>query len=246
MRLALAALGLALAGCFDFSALGPPPADLAAPGVGAAPGGGGDDAGACTGLEDCPAGRNCIAGVCRAAAADCAAHKAAWPSAGDGVYWLAPPSAPPRLAYCDMARGAALCTDTMGTHRGVTREGSSTAFTMTSVLSADGRACELWAVRAEDGFPLGVFEDVAGNRLDQCKTLGFVDDLAIGRCPYGTDAGYSDCGFGVSPLYAYGHACSNCMLNSGTFTHYVKMGPFTTGSVLSSADGSTRARCKTR
>jgi hypothetical protein len=82
--------------------------------------------------------------------------------------------------------------------------------------------------------------------LTQCAALGFVADIAVSQCPYGTASPYSNCGFAVSPLYAYGHECVNCTLNNGVFTQYTKMGPFTTGAVLSSVDGTTRARCKTR
>jgi hypothetical protein len=48
------------------------------------------------------------------------------------------------------------------------------------------------------------------------------------------------------PLYPYGHKCVRCDLHSGTFTQYVKMGPFTEGYILTSVDGTARARCKTR
>jgi hypothetical protein len=146
-----------------------------------------------------------------------------------------------------MALGVELCGDTMGSHAGKTREGSSLDFTLVSQLSPDGSICELWALRAGDGYPLGPFaKDVPGITLNQCQALGFLDDSALGQCPYGTDPGSSNCGFAVTPLYAYGHKCTGCMLNSGTFTHYVKMGPFTSGATLTTVDGVTRARCKTR
>jgi len=246
-RLVILASFLGSAGCFDFSALGPPAADLSvATGEMSPPDL--DDGGvlSCAGFDGCPAGQNCIDGQCRGAVASCAAHKQAWPKAGDGVYWIVS-GGQNHLAYCDMALGTELCTDVMGAHSGKTREGSNLAFSLVSLLSADGRSCELWALRANDGFPLGQFaKDVPGITLGQCQALGFLDDLALGGCQYGTDTGYSNCGFAVSPLYAYGHKCTGCQLNSGTFTHYVKMGPFTTALVLTSNDGTTRARCKTR
>jgi len=251
----LVVLVCALAGCYDFDALGPPGADMSIAvddGTGGSggidDGGGVDDGGAlaCVTIDQCPRGQNCIGGFCQGAVASCAAQKTASPGARDGLYWLAESSGV-HLAYCDMALGRELCTDTQATHTGKTREGSNLAFSMVSQLSADGSICELWALRASDGYPLGRFaKDVAGITLNQCQALGFVDDSALGQCSYGTDPGYTNCGYAVTPLYAYGHKCTGCMLNPGTFTHYVKMGPFTSGATLTTVDGVTRARCKTR
>jgi hypothetical protein len=257
MRPSLFALACAacVAGCYDFSELGPGTADRGVPSDAGPPSGGGDDgdvvadlAIACVGLDDCPTGYNCIDKVCRPAVVGCAAHKTAWPSAGDGVYWIAPAGSPPRLAYCDMSLRTELCTTAQATHTGKTREGSNTAFSMTSALSADGRICDVWAVRGSDGFPLGVWAKGYNSlMLSQCQALGFVDDVAISQCPYGSDAGYSNCGYAVSPLYAYGHQClGTCQIGGGTFTQYTKMGPFTTGAVLSTVDGAIRARCRAR
>jgi hypothetical protein len=249
-------LVLAASGCYDFSELGPPGDDLSvADDAMPAPSDDGghrpddddlDAAVRCGGLDDCPTGYNCVDKLCRAAVAGCAAHKSAWPTAGDGVYWISPDGTS-RLAYCDMAQRTELCTTRQETHSGKTREGSKTAFTMTSVLAADGRSCDLWAVRASDGFPLGVWaKEYNAAMIKQCPALGFVDDIALSSCPYGSGGGSSNCGFPVVPLYAYGHECMNCMLNQGTFTQYTKMGPFTNGAALSSVDGTVRARCKTR
>lgn len=244
-------LVLLAGGCFDFASLGRTPRDLSAnpplPVGDMADDDGGDPSPqACGRLEDCPAGYNCVAKLCRSASVSCAAHKSAWPGAADGVYWIAP-SEVPELAYCDMHLGAELCTTRQHSHNGKTREGSGLAFSLTSVLSADGRTCDLWAVHASDGFPLGVWEKEDNEaKLTQCQVLGFLADVAIGECPYGSSSGYSNCGFPVVPLYAYGHQCENCKLNPGTFKRYTKMGPFTGGSVLSSVDGTVRARCKTR
>jgi hypothetical protein len=253
MRLLLV-LSCALAGCYDFDALGPPGADLSVAVDDGTGGSGSDDDGgvadggalACSSFDQCPRGENCVDGHCQGAVTSCAATKSAWPKSRDGLYWLAATDGA-HLAYCDMALGRELCTDTMAMHSGKTREGSSLDYTMVSQLSADGGICELWAARASDGYPLGRFDkDVAGITLNQCQALGFVDDSALGQCAYGTDSGYSNCGFAVTPLYVYGHKCTGCMLNSGTFTHYVKMGPFTSGATLTTVDGVTRARCKTR
>jgi hypothetical protein len=246
---------LALAGCFDFSALGPPTelgmiSDLDGGGIGG--GGESDDAGAdlaptCKSIDDCPRGSNCVNTSCQPAVASCAAHKAAFPQAGDGVYWIAGSDGTPHLTYCDMRLGAALCSDERGDHTGKTREGSKLTFNLTSVLTSDGKSCELWALRAADGFPLGVFaKDVPGITLGQCETLGFPKDGVLGECKYGSASGYSNCGYQVTPLYAYGHRCVMCTLNTGTFTVYTKMGPFTNGAALTSFDGSTRASCLVR
>jgi hypothetical protein len=245
MRLVLIS-SLCLAGCFDFGALGPaPPGDLSLRDLLPLPTG--DGGTACTTSAQCASAQNCVDSQCRDAQPSCAAQKAAFPRGADGVYWIAPSSGP-QLAYCDMTLGAELCTQSTAMHSGRTREGSSLGFTMMSVLTDGGNACDLWAVRASDGFPLGLFsKDLPGITVGQCQALGFAGDLALGTCHYGTDsaAGYTNCGFAVSPLYAYGHHCVSCMLNTGDFTHYVKMGPFTDGEVLTSVDGATRARCKT-
>jgi hypothetical protein len=236
-------LALCLAsGCFDFSILGSGSHDLSM-----TPGPPIDDGGtSCATSAQCASAQNCVLGQCRDALPSCAAQKATWPQGGDGVYWIVPSSGP-QLAYCDLALGTELCTQSAASHTGRTREGSNLTFTMTSVLTDGGNACDVWAVRASDGFPLGQFaKDLPGITMGQCQALGFVDDLALGVCQYGTDTGFSNCGFNVTPLYAYGHKCTNCTLNTGNFTHYVKMGPFTDGFVLSSVDGATRARCKTR
>src|SRR5207302_8410517 len=141
----------------------------------------------------------------------------AWPAAGDGVYWIDHTDGTTRLAYCDMTLRTELCTTKQEAHSGQTREGSKTNYNMTSVLAADGRSCDVWAVRAGDGFPLGVWaKEYNAAMVKQCPALGFVDDIAITSCPYGSGSGYSNCGFPVVPLYAYGHECQNCMLNQGT------------------------------
>jgi hypothetical protein len=233
-------------GCFDFAALGNARSDLGAADLSSPAAGDLNTVVRCTAFGDCPTGENCVQQLCRPAVASCAAHKAAFTAATDGIYWIAPGGSP-LLAYCDMSVRTELCTTQQGSHTGQTREGSATPFSMTSQLAADGTTCDLWAVRASDGFPLGVWAKPDNSlSLTQCAALGLVDDVAISQCPYGTSAPYSNCGFNVSPLYAYGHECINCALHQGTFTQYTKMGPFTTGAVLSSVDGTTRARCKTR
>ena len=130
MRLLLLLCG-ALAGCYDFDALGPPAAPdfsgvfIDDGGFGQPDDGGVGDGGpvACMTTDQCPRGQNCIDGSCRGAVTSCAAHKAAWPHAGDGLYWVAPGGVV-HLAYCDMAIGAELCSDTAASHTGHTREGS--------------------------------------------------------------------------------------------------------------------------
>jgi hypothetical protein len=247
---------LLTAGCFDFSLLGP--GDLGVPSEGGVGGGGSDpdDGGdpglpdltpTCRTYADCANGTNCIGSVCLPAVESCAAHKAAWPQSGDGVYWIGAAGAT-HLTYCDMQLGAALCSDTRTSHSGKTRDGAKLAFTMNSVLSADGKSCDLWTLRATDGFPLGVVDKTENPSivLGQCETLGFLGDVSVSQCNYGTASGYSNCGYAVSPLYAYGHRCVMCMLGTGTWSSYTKMGPFTNGATLTSFDDSKRATCRTR
>jgi hypothetical protein len=233
-------------GCYDFRALGSGNADLSAQQeIPPDPDGGTT----CTTSTQCASAQNCVVGQCQTALASCAAQKAAFPQSTDGVYWIVPSSGP-QLAYCDMKLGTELCTQSTATHTGRTREGSNLAYSMISVLTDNATACDVWAVRASDGFPLGPLDKDPANNilLTQCQTLGFIDDLALGNCRYGTDSanGYTNCGYTVSPLYAWGHICMACDLGNGTFNHYVKMGPFTDGKALTSVDGATRARCKTR
>jgi len=243
-------------GCYDFSLLGPP-SELGVPGVvdGGVGGGGGTDDGfvtidatpTCAGYADCAKGSNCIDSVCQPAVASCAAHKAAWPKSTDGVYYIAAADGP-HLTYCDMQLGVALCTDAKAAHTGKTRDGAKLAFNLSSVLSADGKSCDLWALRGTDGFPFGVVDknEVPSIVLGQCETLGFLGDLAISECPYGSATGYTNCGYAVTPLYAYGHRCVMCSLGTGTFASYTKMGPFTNGAALTSFTEAKRATCRTR
>jgi hypothetical protein len=234
-----------LAGCFDFSALGgskdmamqnepPPDPDGGVP---------------CSTTMQCVSTQNCIAGQCRVALASCAAQKAAAPQSTDGMYWIDTQSGP-QLVYCDMKLGTELCTPgTPQQHTGRTREGSNLSFTMMSQFADSADSCDIWALQGTDGFPLGPFgKDLPGITLTQCQTLGFVDDVSLSECRYGTDTagGYSNCGFTVTTYLAWGHHCSSCAMGNGDWTHYVKMGPFTDGKSLTNVSGTIRARCKTR
>jgi hypothetical protein len=201
------------------------------------------DAFRCTDTDACSMGYNCEKGTCVAATVSCTAHKSAYPTATDGVYWINPTGTPMR-AYCDMKLLTELCTEVEGEHRGKTREGSGVAYTMRSILHARDGVCSVWAVRASaDGMPVGMLSPEAGQTMSTCQALGFARDVALGACDFGDIAGYSNCGFAVSPLYQWGNRCSGCVLNDGVYPTYVKQGPMHSSSVISSVDGSFQSRC---
>jgi hypothetical protein len=247
LRAALVAVVACMAGCYDFGMLGAaPPADMTAaavvmdlsPPIPPTP-----DAG-CTTLDDCAEGQNCVGSACEPALADCAALKQAVPGASDGVYWIAPGGKRQR-AYCDMQIGMALCTDEVAAHGGKARDGSGLALAFTSVLSRDAASCDLWALRASDGYPMIELFHNGMTTMNTCQALGFLDDVQLGQCAYGTGFN-STCGFTVSSTLGYGNHCSGCMMNDHDYPHWVLQGPMITSNVLTDASGTTRTRCRTR
>jgi hypothetical protein len=202
------------------------------------------DAFRCANLDGCATGYNCDKGVCVPATVSCAAHKSAYPSSGDGVYWINPTGTPMR-AYCDMQLQSELCTEIEADHRGKTRDGSNLPYTMRSILHARDAKCSIWAVRGStDGYPIRAIEMVEGQKLGTCQALGFPSDVMLGECAFGDSAGYSNCGFALSPpLYQWGNHCSGCMIGDGLSPTYVKQGPMHSSTVLSTADGSVQSHC---
>jgi hypothetical protein len=200
----------------------------------------------CADITSCATGFNCDHGACVAATVSCAAHKSAYPSSPDGVYWINPTGTPMR-AYCDMQLESELCTEIEGEHRGRTRDGSNLAYTTRSILHASDGKCSLWAVRGSaDGYPLRALEMLAGQKLGSCQALGFAGDVALGSCAFGDSTGYTNCGFALSTLYQWGNHCSGCVEGDGISATYVKQGPMHSSSVLSSFDGSVQSHCAIR
>jgi hypothetical protein len=207
------------------------------------------DAGAdasCTTLSDCTTGSNCVTGSCVAAVTSCLTQSQTYGST-DGEYWIAPDGGAPTLAYCDMTIKAALCTQTEGTNTGVTRDSSHLSYSMVSVLDDSSGVCNVWAVyNIADGYPLDALSD-AGTSLTTCQALGFLGDQTIGACLFGSDPGYTACGFTLSGGYfRYGNQCVGCTTNDGTYPDYVLQGPMFSAAVMSSVDGTTMTSCKIR
>jgi hypothetical protein len=205
----------------------------------------------CSVLDDCPAGFNCVATHCVAAASDCSAMKALLPGGGagyDGVYWITNSGVTYR-AYCDMQLGVELCSENMGEHTGQARDGSMLRYRMTSQLFWQKGWCNLWNVRdaTSSGFPLDRVTNQQGFNTNQtCQVLGFISDNAVDVCFYGSGSGGSNCGYTVPQTSRWGNFCNGCGDNNGYFNQYTLQGVFTDGTVLSSADGSVVARCNVR
>jgi hypothetical protein len=175
----------------------------------------------------------------------CTAIKNGHQSSPDGVYWIAPGGVPQR-AYCDMALPGELCTETAGPHQGRTRGKTELLYDMTSLLLLDQGVCKIWAVRgADEAHPIDGLEAVKGLAAGQtCIALGFAADDVVGSCLYGSDVGYSNCGFSATPLYWYGNACMGCKVGEGQYDHWVLQGPAVRASVLSNMTGSIFTTCK--
>jgi hypothetical protein len=251
MRAAVGA-GLALvllqAGCFDFRALGGGNRDASASEAQ-------DLAGlalpTCLLQSDCAAGSSCGNGVCVPASSDCADFKAIYPNAVSGVYWLAADDAgAPGYYYCDMelTTPLRLCGTTQASHFGRTHDKANLGIQFMSVLSADLGSCQIWDVRQQDDqCPLGVVpEDMSV--LNQCQTLGFIDDVALGKgCPYGNAANYGNCGYTAAnpPFWAYGHRYIAADGGAITYAQYTKVGALSTGLALTSAAKTAYATCTT-
>jgi hypothetical protein len=220
------------AGC---GALGPPPG---APRV-------------CGGAP-CEAGQNCLDQTCRPAAADCTEIRAMAPSASDGVYMLKL-GGKVEPAYCDMRTGGVLCAATVGTHAGTTRDREAPdglPFFMTSVLE-DGGWCRIWAVRHEMGQPIGGLLHL--DRPDAlvkstCESLGLQggDDQIPAEntyCLFGSDSGYSDCGFGQRGERSKWANTCDCNANWGK-PFYSLEHPIYVGTLPWTMDGSVYSRCR--
>jgi hypothetical protein len=231
-----ATAALALAGCYDFDALGGHDA-----GVDLAPG--------CMGPLDCADGTNCLGGACTAAATDCAATKQAYAAATDGVYFIAPggPGSATSRVYCDMQLDtpATLCSSEPTRHVGKTRDGSNVQVSFMSAFSDQSfTVCRIWAVQSLDGYPFG--RRPAGKMPDTCATFGFASDAIVGEgCFFGSSSGSSDCGYNKSNFYCYGHVCDACQVGKGTHQQFTFMGPFADGRALTNVAGDVSASCRT-
>lgn len=195
---------------------------------------------ACTGIDDCQSGNNCVAGACVPALTSCAAQKARYGST-DGEFWLLRDGLPV-LSYCDMAAEVTLCTETVSDVTGRSRDGAALTVLMKTQLNHAAGTCDLWAVRANDGYPLDNFT------TDSCTNLGFKGVTSIAGCQFGSAYSPADCGFGLAAnkLYRYGVACSGCTLNNGTFPVYTLQGVMNTAGVLTNFSGTKRMVCKVR
>ena len=180
-------------------------------------------------------------GLAEACAVDtCGDVLAANPGSADGVYWILDEGNPER-AYCDMAAGVALCSEGGDTWEGVTRDASALPFTLEGLLLPDSATCEIWAVRhSVDGTAFGPLEDQV---LDTCQALGFVGDVTLGTCLFGSLE--DSCGFTDDLFYRYGNQCSGCTVNDGAFDSYVRQGEMESARVLSTFSGTVRTVCLT-
>jgi hypothetical protein len=147
-----------------------------------------------------------------------------------------------------MQVGVELCSENLGEHGGQVRDGSMLRYQMTSQLFWQEGWCKLWNVRdnTANGFPLDRVTNMQGfNSNATCQVLGFVSDNAVDVCFYGTGSS-SSCGYTVSQTSRWGNFCNGCTDNNGYFNQYTLQGVFTSGTVMSSADGSVAARCNVR
>jgi len=98
-----------------------------------------------------------------------------------------------------------------------------------------------------DQFPLTQLHELDTQPLDTCQALGFVADGALGVCEYGSNVGYSKCGFPIGDAHmVYGNMCAGCAEHDGNYDTYVRQGPIHRGPVLSSFDGTTKTTCRVR
>lgn len=110
-----------------------------------------------------------------------------------------------------MTQKIVLCADAEGDHTSQTRDASRLRFIMRSVLEPAMGTCKVWAVRdAVQGIPVDELLDyaAAGSPSKTCATLGFKADVSLGQCPYGSDPGFTACGFAVTrPYYKWSNNC---------------------------------------
>jgi hypothetical protein len=201
--------------------------------------------------SNCNDGFNCASGACVRAPVSCASQRSSYAASPDGVYWLNPTGAAQLRAYCDMRQGVELCTDVQGDHQSRTREGSNSSFAMISLLLWNEGVCKIWALRrTPEGYPFSKL--VLQHALGTCQAFGFVADDEIGYCPYGDNAGKTNCGFPLGtvappPYYAMRDSCLGCTeAGDGDHDSYVVSGPMHFTDTLSSFDGSTYTRCRVR
>jgi hypothetical protein len=217
----------------------------------------------CSQGTPCEGPFNCIDRVCVDPAPSCDHHKAANPNAGDGLYWINPAGTPMR-AYCDMEQRLELCTDVEAEHHGVLRDASKLKYTMTSVLSMDGRTCEVWAVRDSfEQIPISTVSNAPAG--DSCTFLGFGPVVALGSCGYGTGSigamPCGDCGFGgMITSTAWSNYCCICttgarcsdgcgggrldVLTYENYEQYVRVNNGGCLRLMSSFDGQFRTSCR--
>ena len=201
----------------------------------------------CQSQDQCGAGANCVTGFCAAAPATCAALAGDDPALQDGVYWLAAGGGAAAHAYCDMGTHAVLCADAEGDHTGVTRDATHLHFILRSVLDPTAGNCRVWAVRdtTSAGTPVDELIDhnAAGSPSKTCAALGFKADVSLGKCAYGTDPGFTDCGFGqTSPFYKWSNNC-DCGSMPDYFEHE---GRVFEGYIPWNFSGTISARCAVR
>jgi hypothetical protein len=135
-------------------------------------------------------------------------------------------------------------------HLGRAKTSSGAAgYVMTSVLRPSTGICELWGIRYRSAreTPFSRFVPVSGVSEDTCQILGFLGDSQLGTCSYGVNDG--NCGFTTDIGYAMRNNCisasSNyCTINPGTYTEYLRQGPFSSLGILSNMSGSIRTHCR--
>lgn len=199
----------------------------------------------CTLLDHCPTGTSCVARLCQAAVASCAATKTAYAGAADGEYWIKPATGAAYRAYCDMALGREICTEAGGTVTGKTREGSGINWSGHAKLDHKTGLCTLYALKG----PTYPFEDlnaVAGQTMKTCAAFGFKADGTLGNCLFGSGAGRGKCGFTITTYNRYGNQCTGCTLNAGNFHDYTLQGPISNGTLITNFSGTIVTTCRVR
>lgn len=196
----------------------------------------------------CGAGLNCVSNhtQCRPSVQSCAATKQLYADSTDGEYWLQPVGGNAYRAYCDMRLGTELCTESQGARSGRTRDASALNYSMTNQLLPLLGVCELWALRASDGYPFDRLGAQGGQGMSTCQALGFLgDDDLGGGCFFGS-ALAAKCGYSVPSYLRYGNACAGCGMNDGIWPRFMLQGPMSGAQVLTDVAGTVRMRCRYR
>jgi hypothetical protein len=198
---------------------------------------------ACSTMDDCASGNNCVAGACTPATTSCTQEKALHGSP-DGEYWINPSGTPQRV-YCDMQLGVVLCSETATLNSGQTRDGSHLPIQMMSVLNHAQGTCDLWALRATDKFPIDFYSDNFGTGLNTCSAIGFKSVAKATGCLFGSSNGYGNCGYDIGTnYYRYGTNCSGCSQYNGLYPSYQLQGYMFTATVATDFAGNQRLSCK--